>query len=225
MDIVRADHKLTTMKALLILLIFVTFNSEAQYFPYMSNALPGTGWAFYPGNHSPTGVSISGGGTRILFTNASQNICIATLNGAGGKSTGQWYWEFVVTNGGGPINAGVMSGLTVGNYTDYLGIDPNGFGYYSISGGWWYQNCGLCPVFNACGTANWSVTNDIVGFALDAGANSIDIYLNNTYQCTQTISGGNYYPAVSSIQTNVITAHFTTASFTYTPPGSYIALN
>lgn len=217
----------------MIMFLFLCLNltCDAQKLP-----MPvGTGniltpvWGFNP-SYSGTSsyVVISSGGLNVQWqTSTNQYVTVATSSSLTGKSSGKYYWEIYIAYGGANMNIGVISGLTVASsYQEYLGADPNGFAYFSTSGGWWAQGTNT---FNACGSTYWSVTGNTIGIALNATSNQISIYLNNSLQCTQTISGGNYFPAMSSTfgsgaNTQLI-AHFTSASWTYSAPSGYGALN
>jgi hypothetical protein len=73
-----------------------------------------------------------------------------------------------------------------------------------------------------------SVAGDVIGFALDMGAGTLAVYGQNALIGTWTGITGTYYPAASPALSSgdpcTVTAHFTTASFVYTPPAGFIAL-
>lgn len=184
-----------------------------------------THWTFNA-SYKSADVTLSSGNLVTTFTSATQSIAIATLPGSTtGKSTGKWVWEFTVTTGGGVWSAGVISGLSPSSYSQHLGADAHGYAYYSSAGGWWAASVG--PSFASCGSVGtyWSVAGNVISFELDAGGNSLAIYLNGTLQCTKTLSGGNYFPATSSVTPNVGTWNFGATAFSRTPTSGYIALN
>lgn len=191
--------------------------------PFGTGATPAATYWTFNASYKSANVTLSSGNLVTTFTSGTQAMAIATLPGSTtGKSTGQWFWQLTITTGGGAWSAGVISGLSPSTYNGHLGADANGYAYYSTSGGWWAAGS---LAFNSCGTTYWSVTTNVIGFALDAGANTIAIYLNNVLQCTKSISGGNYFPATSSVSSNVGTWNFGATAFTYPPPPGYVALN
>lgn len=215
------------MTRLLLILLFLPMFATGQMFGdlgyYYVPATPSATYWTFNASYKSANVTLSGGDLVTTFTSGTQAIAIATLPASTtGKSTGQWYWELKLTTGGGAWSAGVITGLSPSSYNAHLGSDANGYAYYSTSGGWWAAGT---LTFNSCGTTYWSVTNNVIGFALDAGANTLAIYLNNSLQCTKSVAGGNYFPATSSVSSNVGTWNFGATAFTYTPPSGYVALN
>lgn len=190
------------------------------------HATAATLWTYDVAHSSGSGITFSAGNTVASFTNGSQNISIITDGTTTGKSTGLFHWEETMTAGGGATNLGVISGLSPGTYTGNLGNDANGFAYFSTSGGWYAQGV---ITFNSCGTTYWSVTNNVIAFEFNAATGSLKVYLGTTtggsgsfvLQCTKTVTGGNYFPAISSIQTNVITLNTGQSSYYMTPTVGY----
>ena len=93
--------------------------------------------ATFDSSYKDSGVTLSGG--NLVYTApAYQGICLATVAGGGGKSTGKWYWEITITgSAGNATSIGVSSGLTISNTATWFGANSNEYAYYSTSGGWW----------------------------------------------------------------------------------------
>jgi len=130
-----------------------------------------------------------------------------------GKSTGKYYWE--VTRG------------ASGTATEYIGISTSGA---SLTGGpvdtliistigAIYTNGSYSGFVTAPGA------NAVIGFALDAGAKTLTIYVNNILQGTYTYTFSNpVYPrwvCLDNETGNSGTANFGASPFAYTVPGGY----
>lgn len=184
---------------------------------------PGTTYATFNPTYAGTGVTLSGG--NLVATMAGSNAMVIATIGASttGKSTGKWYWEITMTSSGGNRDMGVIGTLSPSSgLSSWVGNQSNGWGYYSTTGGFTgalFTNGALTNnYFNADYAAG-----DIIGFALNALANSLQIYKNGTPLIPAvTLSGGNYFPAVSS-NSATYTANFGASAFTYTVPAAYTA--
>ena len=134
-----------------------------------------------------------------------------------GKSSGKWYWEVI----GGTNATYDMVGIAYSTASiadlNYLGIDANGWGYFSNDG--WRYHSGPNVLFGATFT-----TGDVIGFALDMGAGTCDVYKNNALQGTlATGLTGTVYPAFSLYTGSDLTANFGATALTYAPPTGYNA--
>ncbi len=139
-----------------------------------------------------------------------------------GKSSGKWYWEYVIVSYASDVYVGVAtSAASVDTYTgaeatswsmrgDTFGVDKNTNGTPTAYGG--------------TGTLS---PGDVIGVALDMNAGTIVFYINNTSQGTAfTGLTGTLYPSVGDSGTfsaPTITANFGATAFTYTPPAGYNA--
>jgi len=151
------------------------------------------------------GVVLSGG--NLTFT-ANAEMVLATI----GKSTGKWYWEVTHTSANGA--SGVAGGAE--NTAVSLGIGVLGFGYWGTTGEVMRNN------FARASYATY--TTEVIGYALDADAQTLAIYKANTLQGTVNIiaSGRPIYPACSALTGGGGgTANFGASAFTYTPPSGY----
>jgi SPRY domain len=209
------------MKQLFFFLL-VSTTCMGQRIPLPVGTGHATGPAYATFNPTYMGSCTLSGGNLVYNADASAQIALATVGSSTtGKSTGKWYWEITITgSAGNATSVGVHSGLSPTSFAGQLGNSSNGYAYYSTSGGWWATGS---LSFNACGSAYWSVLSNVIGVALDAGGNQVSIYLNGSLQCTQSISGGNYFPGVSSVGGEQLTANFGASAFAYTVPSGYNA--
>jgi len=130
-----------------------------------------------------------------------------------GKSTGKYYWE--VTRG------------ASGSATEYIGISTSGASFAGgpvdaliISTGGGIYNSG-----SYSGSVTAPGANAVIGFALDAGAKTLTIYVNNILQGTYTYTFSNpVYPRWACLDNgtgNSGTANFGASPFAYTVPDGY----
>jgi hypothetical protein len=166
---------------------------------------------------------------QVTNNGGGNGTAIATIGGSTtGKSTGKWYWEFKYTTKTAQGGFGVYSGTTGLPLNGALGSNAYSYSYYSLFGGWWYPTNNLSfNTFTSDGGVTYPNINagDVVGVALNATANQVTFYLNGVQMSpTQTLSGGNYFPACS-LQTNggTINANFGASAFAYTVPAGYNA--
>jgi hypothetical protein len=133
-------------------------------------------------------------------------------------STGQWYWEVLVTAVGASTQLGVAGPIS--SLTNYLG---SGVDAYSYAANAVKYNSGSSSAYGATYT-----TNDIIAFAYDAGAGTLTAYKNNATQGTMYSSlSGTLFPAVgygSGTSAGAYQINFGQRPFTYTPPTGYKAL-
>lgn len=183
----------------------------------MHRAVAAVTYATFDGSYIGSNTALSGG-NLVATCSTTQSAAMATIGGSTtGKSTSKWFWEITLTVNGGAPSVGVYSG-TGANLNTYLWNNSGGYGYYYLLGGWGHATAVDYNWFS-CGTL---VQGDVIGVALDAGNNTITFYVNGV-QCTPTanaISGGNYFPAVSSNSTT-FTANFGATPFVYPVPSGY----
>jgi hypothetical protein len=163
-------------------------------------------------------------GSNLVVANANLNV---SIGGTGGNdigratisipSTGKWYWETTIAAIGAGVAPGIITNavtLNSGSGTLY-GVFYNSNGTYTTT---WGTNVSYGSTFT---------TNDVIGVAYDAGANSIVFYKNNVSQgaITPSSSGLPYFPAIFLQTTANINLNFGQRPFTYTPPSGYSALN
>lgn len=197
----------------------IAFNCSGQgFFPLLGkSATAAVTYATWDNSLKGSNTTLSGGNLIATMT-ASNSVAQATIAGSTtGKSTGKWYWEITYTSGGGNRCIGVLSGTTA-NKNTWVGGDTYGFSYYSIGSGgnWFHQGTVDFGAFSVDYTVG-----DIIGVALDAGANTIQFYKNGVAVTpSKSITGGNYFPAVSSNVAS-FTANFGATAFAYSVPTGY----
>jgi hypothetical protein len=161
-------------------------------------------------------VTLSNG--NLDYSCASSTNTVATSSIA--MSSGKWYCEFTVT--GGSHIFGLYKASLTGNLT-YLGVDANGWGYYSDGEKW----------TNGTGSAygNSYTTNDVIGVAFDADAGSLYFYKNGAVQNSGTaaftgLTSGPYVFATGTDDAGTRTAvsNFGQRPFAYTAPSGFKAL-
>ena len=141
----------------------------------------------------------------------------AGVRGTIGVSSGKWYWETTIVDGGsGNVHIGV------GKNTDSLG---NSGGSYE-----WYYN-GASSSTGRTGTFSDYSNGDIVGFALDLDNGKLEAYKNGVKETAywSGIPDDTYFPQVTCYgpyqsQTGKLTLNFGARPFAYTAPSGFKAL-
>ena len=132
--------------------------------------------------------------------------------------SGKYYWENIVGSGG---SAAICTGIATkdASLANYIGGDAYGWGYYSADGKVYNNNAAIA-------TYSASATGDVIGFAFDAGAGTLQVFKNNTSLGTITglTSYGNYFPALGN-SNGAAYVNFGQRPFTYTPPTGFNSLN
>lgn len=158
------------------------------------------------------------------FTLSSGNLVNTTSNVAGqvrgtiGKSSGKWYWEFV------------LSGSITGNVT---GVSKTTSSVNTATGNdtssWGYNNNGLLYT-NSSGSAygSSSVAGDVIGVALDMNAGTLVFYKNGVSMgVAATGLSGTLYPSSGMRNGSsgvVVTANFGATPFAYPAPTGFTGL-
>lgn len=133
-----------------------------------------------------------------------------------GKSSGKWYWEVTVTTYD-DIYAGVSS---AGG-----SLDPAW--YYTTGMGWSGPSGALLKNNSNVGSPGTYTTGDVLGFALDMGGGTLELFKNNVSKgsfsslptgtlhavCGNNLSGGS----------GVFTANFGATALAYSPPSGFNA--
>lgn len=133
-------------------------------------------------------------------------------------TSGKWYAEFnpsAVWNTGAYLVYGAMAVANAsGTYSGLLATT-------NASNGGIYQNGSFNQAFTT-----WA-TSDVIGIAVDIGANTVQVYRNgSTLGTAVTLPSGDLWFYVSSYSGgNVINANFGQRPFSYTPPSGFKALN
>lgn len=111
-----------------------------------------------------------------------------------GYSTGKWYWEIHIDsiNAGANIMLGIGQSLAANGVANYVGIDVNGYGYYSLNGNSYHT--ATPTALGATYTAG-----DLIGILLDADADTVQFYKNGAAQGSPLAItvGKTWFPMVS----------------------------
>lgn len=133
-----------------------------------------------------------------------------------GKSSGKWYWEITITT---------MDDVYAGVSSSGGSLDPAW--YYTTGMGWSGTSGSLYKNNTVVGSPGTYTTGNVLGFALDMGAGTLELFKNNVSAgsfsslpsgtlhavCGAGLSGGS----------GVITANFGASALTYAPPSGYNA--
>ena len=162
---------------------------------------------------------------ELTFTNG--NLSISDINDHGqsaratiGKSSGKWYWEITIHEGGGCVGVGNTS-ATIS--TNAFGIDANGWEYIDQT-----SQSGI--LHNGIVTAPWGTpfTNgDIVSVLFNMDDGQIIFYKNGvSLGLAFSNLTGTLYPMFGTVNGGafiVATANFGASSFVYSVPEGYNA--
>lgn len=141
----------------------------------------------------------------------------------------KWYAEATVK--------GAANGNGSGNIYAGFGITPTSFSPSTVyptflSSGFWVGDNGWIYNFSSTGTNIGAAftTNDVIGLAIDTGANSYTVYKNGTSVGTGTLGMTSGTPVNFSYcsynnQYGQMALNFGQRPFTYTPPSGFKALN
>lgn len=159
-------------------------------------------------------VTLSGGNLTAAsnYVGAGAHCVRSTI----GKTSGRWYWEITIgaIAGGGVLPMlGICRAAFAITTADFPGVTSDAAGYYGGSGQR-YQGAGGVA-FGASYT-----TGDIISFALDATARSVNVYKNNSLQGAMSLAGTDDIYACG-VESSTVTANFGATAFTYSPPGGY----
>ena len=165
--------------------------------------------------------------SAVTLSNANLT---ATISGAVGivfttigNRAGKKYWELTATTTG--TGTGIFVGVTLNSQAIAGPSYVLGDGTFDAS----YNKTGSKIIAGASSAFGTAISNgDIVGFAHDYAAGTVNVYLNNVLQGTiRTYSANSIINAgVSndiSASTIVVTANFGQSAMTYTPPTGYVA--
>lgn len=133
-------------------------------------------------------------------------------------STGKWYAEFTAQNS---VNHIIGLSINKTSNVSNLGSSTGEIGYY------WNGQC-LKEGVSQSGTWASTTTNDVIGMAVDAGAQTVTFYKNGV-ATGSTVSysglGEMFFAAGTYFAGGYIAANFGQRPFSYTPPTGFLALN
>jgi len=163
-------------------------------------------------------LGISGSGT-LSEANLKHTRSFAYMQSTFPVSSGSWYWEVTLNAlGSAGLELGILDILTGANQ---ISVSTAGYGYDAKQGRRWVATALTTGITT-------STVNDIVGFAFDASAGTLQVLKNNTSLFTITgITTREYYPTVNaagSFSTDIVTFNFGQRPFAYTPPTGFLPL-
>jgi hypothetical protein len=165
---------------------------------------------------NPLDTSQNGSAGTLTNGNLTRSDSTATNTATFGTmfvSSGQWYYELLV-QAISATTANLFAGIMTNNKSVFVGLRPNG------------------TVLN-CTTPDSGTytTNDVLGVAVDIGANRVYVYKNGTliHTLTPTTALTDFTPSIAdgTGATGAVTASFNFGQqpFSYTPPTGFKALN
>jgi hypothetical protein len=173
----------------------------------------------------PSGGTYSNANLKFVGSTA-WGIARSTINL---PTTGKYYFEgTVVSNGQNNTLAGSYSflGIALNSSSPTSGSGYNGADFVVLNDTGWLNNNGTTS--NAVGVG--LSANDVIGVAIDTGANTFTFYRNNSSVATGTIGltagsslvfvNGSYSATYGNFNVN-----FGQRPFTYTAPTGFVALN
>jgi hypothetical protein len=154
-------------------------------------------------------VTLSNANLTVLTNTSGTNYSFATM---AMPTSGKWYWEYVGTSNGSECYCGISNESRSKSVIYYAGtglkyVDNVGSSYGATYG-----------------------DNDVIGVAVDIGANTVTFYKNNTSQGAISYTFGSeiFFPYFADGSSSVgvfINANFGQRPFAYTPPTGFVALN
>ena len=152
---------------------------------------------------------------NLKWTDASGG---SWVNGTIAVSSGKWYWETSDFTGTGLFIGVADATKSITSYIAYYSGAPTSL-YYLSTGQ--KTISGSSSSFGAATT-----TSDLLGFALDADANTLAVYKNNVLLGTMTSLGyEKYLPIWSCAGAHNFNVNFGQRPFEYTPPTGFLKLN
>ena len=134
---------------------------------------------------------------------------------------GKWYFEMKATGNTGLLTASVGIVQYFPTQYDYIGSNTNGVSYYN------YYGTKYVDGSSSAYGATWT-TNDVIGVAVDADADTVTFYKNNVSQGSISHATSGLFPACSDFSGGYGTTflcNFGQTSFAYTPPADHLALS
>lgn len=154
-------------------------------------------------------IALSGGDLTATHTVTTGYVGVRSTIG---KSTGKWYWEVTIGAKGGSDAVYPSAMLSTAAFTG-----PYQTGYW----GYLSQGYSECANVETGGKATFGV-GDVIGIALDADADTVQFFKNNTSQFTCTSVAGTVYAGLLMYDNNdAMTANFGATALTYTPPSGF----
>jgi hypothetical protein len=179
----------------------------------MKKATSGTVYATLDPANKGTNATLSGG-NLVLESSSGYVSARSTIS----KTSGKWYWEVTCT---GAVNGNMFGGVGTAssNLNNFTGSTTESFGcdFESPTFYRWYNS-----VATSMGSFTVNV-GDVIGFAFDADAGSLEYRLNNVLRGTQTGVTGTIFAHGSTLNGGINTYNFGATALFYTPPAGYNA--
>ena len=175
----------------------------------LAGAVP-VAYATWNASDKSANCTLSGGNLTAAVTTPNLGGARATI----GKSSGKWYWEVQV--GLSPVSSSYYAlGLTA----------SGGFNPGQAAGSVGYQSSGgMLQGGSVVATGATYAAGDVIGFAFDATAGTLQVFKNNASQYTFTGITGTQIPTAFMDATDNslnLTARFGATAFTYSPPSGF----
>jgi hypothetical protein len=160
-------------------------------------------------------ITLSGGNLTATIAGPTSSCLVRSTVS---KTSGKWYWEMTCNNITNYSYIGI--GNASESVTTYLGSTNNGLAY--TNDGYLIKNGGI-----ASSAPGVYATSNVLGFALDVDAGTLELFVNNSSQGSYSANPtGALFAGVSASLGSpniVVTANFGASAFTYTPPSGYNA--
>lgn len=179
-------------------------------------------------NDKSNSITLSNNNLAASGFTAAYNLVRATE----GKTSGKWYFEFVVS---GSTSARIWVGFSNNSFTNFSLANNYIRAFELYSPYIWMEGIGVSNYANAgISSENYNKT---IGFAVDLNLKTFDIYINNIKLNFSTTVGGTniknlsdfganaIFPiayTISNGETNTVTAKFSLKDFTYSPPTGFL---
>ena len=171
----------------------------------------GNTYATLDPSNKGTNATLSSGNLNLV-SSSGYSSARSTIS----KTSGKWYWECTVTSPSSNMFGGVAQSTS--NLNSYAGID-------AVSWGFDYENPTFYKWYNSGATALNNptplVTGDVIGFALDMGGGTLQVYVNNISQGNHAGITGTVFAQGSTNSTGSNLYNFGATAFTYSPPATY----
>lgn len=150
-------------------------------------------------------------GTKVLTT---RNVNLwGSVRAATGYCAGSWYWEVRVdASPGDTVMLGVGTSVAKNGVGNYVGIDVEGYGYFSFNGNQYHT--AVNTAFGATYGAG-----DLIGVLLNATAHTVQFFKNGVSQGTITLpTGKTWFPMFSLFNVgDQVTVNLGDSIFQYPP--------
>lgn len=177
---------------------------------------PGSGTkVFATWNSADKGANVTLSGGNLVATSSS-GAGFTGVRSTIGAIKGKWYWEITCTSSG---TAEAMNGVAdILEGLNICGGTVHGWGYWGFNGQKYHNGSGA-----AFGSG---YTTQVIGYALDADAGTLEVFRSGVSQGVITLSGTQttYFAMTSNASGSsnlVCTANFGATNFVYTPPAGF----